>query len=356
MRTRAAVLYELNAPLRVEELTVPELQPGQVLVEVAYSGVCQSQLMEARGKRGEDRFLPHLLGHEGSGVVVDVGSQVSKVQRGDKVVLTWIKAQGADCAGATYDNGDLTINSGAITTFGQHTVVSENRCVRAPDGIPMDVASLFGCAVLTGAGIVLNTMRPTRESSIVIWGVGGIGMSALMAARLCECSPIIAVDVQDTKLRLAQAFGATHLVNAEAENPLERIRQIVGATGVDFAVEAAGRTGTIEGAFQSVRNGGGLCVFASHPPAGETISLDPHDLISGKQIRGSWGGESRPDEDVPRFAELYRQGSLPLEKLITHRYALGQINRALDELEQGKVGRALIDMALTDSGASDALA
>jgi S-(hydroxymethyl)glutathione dehydrogenase/alcohol dehydrogenase len=346
MKTRAAVLYELNAPLRIEELTVPELQPGQVLVEVAFSGVCHSQLMEVRGKRGKDRFLPHLLGHEGSGVVMGVGSEVSKVGKGDKVVLTWIKAQGAECAGAKYSKGEVTINSGAITTFGTHAVVSENRCVRLPDGVPMDVASLFGCAVLTGAGIVLNTMRPTSESSIVIWGVGGIGLSALMAARLCGCSTIIAVDTQRSKLKLAEEFGATHLVDATAEDALKRIREIAGDAGVDFAVEAAGRVGTIEQAFQAVRRGGGQCVFASHPPAGERIYLDPHDLISGKQIRGSWGGESRPDEDVPRFADLYRQGKLPLEKLVTHRYALDQINQALDELERGGVGRALMDMAL----------
>ena len=353
MKTRAAVLYQLNKPLRIEELTIPDLQPGQVLVEVAFSGVCHSQLLEVRGKRGEDRFLPHLLGHEGSGVVVEVGSQVSKVEKGDKVVLTWIKGLGADCAGARYHRGDLTINSGAITTFSDCTVVSENRCVKLPDGIPMDVASLFGCAVLTGAGIVLNTIRPARENSMVIWGVGGIGLSALMAARLCECSTIIAVDTLDSKLTLAKKFGATHLINAKAEDALGRIRQIVGEPGVDFAVEASGHAGIIEQAFQSVHKGGGLCVFASHPPAGEKICLDPHDLISGKQIRGSWGGESQPDGDIPRFAALYRQGKLPLEKLITHRYPLEQINRALDDLEEGKVGRALIAMARTENGASD---
>lgn len=346
MKITAAVLYELGKPLRLEELTVPELEPGQILVKVAYSGVCHSQLMEVRGKRGEDRFLPHLLGHEGSGVVVEVGSQVSKVQKGDKVVLTWIKGQGADCAGARYHKGNLTINSGAITTFGDYTIVSENRCVRLPGGIPMDVASLFGCAVLTGAGIVLNTMRPTRENSIVIWGVGGIGLSAIMAAKLCECSPIIAVDVEDAKLLLGQEFGATHLINARRENPLDRIHQITDSVGVDFAVEAAGRTSTIEQAFQSVRKDGGLCVFASHPPSGDLIRLDPHDLISGKQIRGSWGGESKPDEDIPRFAQLYQSGLLPLEKLITHRYSLIQINQALDALEQGKVGRAVVDVTL----------
>jgi len=141
--------------------------------------------------------------------------------------------------------------------------------------------------VLTGAGIVLNTMRPTRENNIVIWGAGGIGLSALMAAKLCECSTIIAVDTLDSKLILAQEFGATHFINVKVEDALERIRQIVGKQGVDFAVEAAGRAGTIEQVFQSGSKDGGVSVFASHPSAGEKICLDPHDLITGKQIRGS---------------------------------------------------------------------
>ncbi len=344
MKTRAAVLYETGQPLRIEELTVPALQPGQVLVEVAYSGVCHSQLMEVRGRRGKDRFLPHLLGHEGSGVVIEVGPQVRKVQPGDQVVLTWIKGTGADCQGAQYLCDETRIQSGPITTFNRHSVVSENRCVRLPEGIPLDVASLLGCAVPTGAGIVLNEIRPQRESSIAIWGIGGIGLSAVMAAKLCDCAVIAAIDVEKSKLELAREFGATHLINALEGDPLEQIQLLTDGKGLDFAVEAAGRARTIEQAFHSIRKNGGLCVFASHPPAGDKIQLDPHDLISGKQIRGSWGGGSMPDEDIPRFADLYRRGQLPLEKLITHRYSLNQINDVFDELEQGIVARALIEM------------
>jgi S-(hydroxymethyl)glutathione dehydrogenase/alcohol dehydrogenase len=165
-----------------------------------------------------------------------------------------------------------------------------------------------------------------------------------MGAKLSRCDPIIAVDVHESKLEMAHSFGATHLVNARTEDAQARIHEKVGSDGVDYAVEAAGRADTIEQAFKIVRKQGGLCVFASHPPTGERICLDPHDLISGKQILGSWGGETNPDVDIPRFAELYLEGKLPLEKLITHRYTLDQINEALYDLEWGKVGRPIVVM------------
>jgi len=342
MKTRAAVLYQINTPLLIQDIEIPKLKTGQVLVKIAYSGVCQSQVMEARGKRGLDRFLPHLLGHEGSGVVVEVGSGVQKVKIGDRVVLTWIKSSGSDGGGTQYRREYTLINAGAVTTFSEYAVISENRCVKLDEDIPMDLASLFGCAVLTGAGMVLNNMHPLPENSIVIWGVGGIGLSAVMAAKLCHCTRIIAVDSQVHNLNLARIFGATDIINVQEQEPLKRIREIAGENGVDFAVEAAGKVSTIEAAFSVVRKNGGLCVFASHPPAGEKICLNPHDLISGKQIRGSWGGEARPDEDIPHFSELYRQGQLPLEKLIARRYPFEQINQALIDLEQGTLGRGLI--------------
>jgi S-(hydroxymethyl)glutathione dehydrogenase/alcohol dehydrogenase len=233
-----------------------------------------------------------------------------------------------------------------VTTFSQRTVVSENRCVVLPDGIPLDVASLLGCAVLTGAGIVLNEMHAHAGSSIAIWGVGGIGLSAVMAATLSGCSMIAAVDVEPSKLQIAREFGATHLINSKQEDASEALRSLTHGKGVDFAVEAAGRTETIEKAFESVRKGGGLCVFAGHPPTGERIRIDPHSLISGMRIQGSWGGGALPDQDVPRFVEHYRKGQLPLEQLITHRYSLEHINHGFTELERGTVARALIDMKL----------
>ena len=340
---KAAVLCELNRPLAVEpDIGIPPLKPGQVLVRVAYSGVCHSQLMEVRGKRGADPYLPHLLGHEGSGYVEDTGPGVSKVQRGDRVILGWIKGRGMEAGGTVYSRGERRINAGGVTTFNEHAVVSENRCVLVPAGVPMDIAVLFGCAIPTGAGIVTNTLCPAPGSSVAVFGLGGVGLSALMATGLYDCAAVIAVDVEDDKLALARDFGASATINARRQDPVAAIYELTGGRGVDCSIEAAGTTASIEQAFRAVRKGGGRCIFASHPPQGESIRLDPYDLICGKRIEGSWGGGCDPDRDVPRFAEMYRQGRLPLERLITRRYTLDQINEALDDLEGRRTGRPLI--------------
>ena len=344
MKTKAAILYETGRPLVLaDNVDVPPVGPGQLLVHVAYSGVCRSQLMEVRGARGKDPYLPHLLGHEGSGVVIEVGPGVSKVAVGDRVVLTWIKGMGMDVAGGRYARDGVPINAGPIITFAQHVVISENRCVRLPEGVPMDLAALLGCAVPTGAGVVLNRLRPERGSSIVVFGLGGVGMSALIAAVIHGCAPILAVDVDDGKLSLAQELGATILINAREHDPVRAVLVAVDG-GVDFAVEAAGRASTIEQAFECVRDGGGLCVFASHPPEGDVIRLDPHALIRGKGIKGSWGGGTETDRDIPMYAAKYRDGMFPLEKLISHRFLLGQINEALDTLASGRALRVLLEM------------
>ena len=342
---KAAVLYELGKPLRVVgDVDVPSPQRGQVKVRLAYSGVCHSQLMEARGERGHDPHLPHLLGHEGSGVVVETGADVSKVKPGDRVILGWIKGSGLDVGGPRYRHGDETLSAGAVTTFNEYAVVSENRCTPLPDGVPMDVAVLFGCALPTGAGIVTNSLQPTPGSTVAVFGLGGIGLSAMMACRLHDCGQIIAVDVAPDKLALADALGATVTIDSSRTDPVEAIRHLTGGKGADYSVEAAGFAATIEQAFNSVRRGGGLCIFASHPAQNARISLDPYELICGKRIAGSWGGASDPDRDIPRFAELYRDGKLPLEKLITRRYQLEEINSALDDLEQHRVGRPVIEI------------
>lgn len=342
---KAAVLYKTGQPLVVEEdIEIPELQPGQVLVKVAFSGVCHSQLMEVRGKRGEDRYLPHMLGHEGSGTVLEIGQGVTKAKRGDKVILGWIKGSGMDVPGTKYKKNNITINAGGVTTFSNYTVVSENRCIRLPDGIPMDVAVLFGCAIPTGAGIVVNRIKPKKGASVAIFGLGGIGLSALIATQLYKCSMVIAVDVEDDKLNLAKDFGATHIINSAKQDPVNGIARITEGKGVDYSIEAAGKTKSIEAAFQVVRKFGGCCVFASHPDAGEKIEIDPYDLICGKNIEGSWGGSTNPDLDIPKLASLYSKKKLPLEKFLSHKYKLEQINNALDDLENRKIVRALIEM------------
>lgn len=345
MRTDAAVLLEVNQPLALLPLDMPELRPGQVLVEVAYSGVCHSQLHEVRGRRGPDRFLPHTLGHEGSGRVLAVGSNVTKVKPGDRIVLTWIRGEGAEVPSTTYSSQLGTVNSGAISTFMRHTITCENRVVPVPPEMPLREAALLGCALPTGAGVVMNTAAPQPGNSLVVFGAGGIGLSAVLAAHLLEASPLIVVDVVEQKLECARRLGATHTVNACHCDPVSAILEFTGGRGTDYAVEAAGRRETMEAAFRCVRDRGGLCILAGNLPQGEQISLNPFDLIRGKRIVGSWGGDTVPDRDVPRYARLFQDGKLPLADLISRDYPLEGVNEALADLEGGHVARALIKMA-----------
>ena len=346
---KAAVLEQTNQPLSINHLEIPTLQKGQVLVKLSYSGVCHSQLMEARGQRGHDKYLPHLLGHEATGVVQAIGKDVSKVTINDRVVLGWIAGDGIDanCPKYTNQNGH-TINAGKVTTFSEYTIVSENRVMKLPDDIPMDVGVLFGCAIPTGAGIVINETQPTQQSSIAIFGLGGIGLSALMATQLYDFKHIIAIDIEESKLQLAKDFGATQTLNAKETTHSEILEQILFVTsnqGLDYSIEASGLTNTIELAFKCTRNKGGLCIFASHPKAGEKIQIDPFDLICGKQIKGSWGGACHPDKDLPKFFDLYRKGKLPLNKMFDKIYTLDQINDALNDLENHQVIRPLIQLS-----------
>ncbi|KIM05700.1 MAG: acetoin dehydrogenase [Sulfurovum sp. AS07-7] len=339
---KAAILIETNKPLCIKDITSSALQKGQVLVKLAYSGVCHSQLMEVRGKRGEDKWLPHLLGHEGTGIVHEIGEGVTKVKVGDRVILGWIKGEGINAVPAKYNFNGTIINSGNVTTFNEYSVVSENRLVKLPEGIPMDVGVLFGCAIPTGAGIIMNQISPKENSTIAIFGLGGIGLSALMATKLYNCRNIIAIDIEDKKLKLAEEFGATHTVNSLKQDPKEVIMKVTDNLGVDYSVECSGIAKVIEVAFSCVKNNGGLCIFASHPQNGDKISLDPYDLICGKQIQGSWGGASCPDRDILKIAQLYLDGKLPLEKLLDKQYTLEEINEALDDLEKRNVLRPLI--------------
>ena len=340
--TKAAVLYQPNEPLRIEELSCPELAEGQVLVKVSFSGICHSQLLEIRGKRGVDRYLPHTLGHEGSGIVQAVGPRVTRVTPGDSVILSWIKGPGINAAPPTYRTGKQTINGGPLTTFQEYTVASENRLTPIPKEIPRDKAALIGCAVATGAGAILNTAKLERGQTVAIFGAGGIGLCAVQAARIMNASKIIAVDLHEEKLRQAQKFGATHTVNARKEDPIKKIQDLTEGKGVDTAIEAAGLSETMENAFHSVRRGGGLAILIGNLPQGMQISIDPFDLICGKRIVGSWGGETRPERDFLRYLDFYQTGKLKLDELISHRFRLEEINEAFDALENGEVSRALV--------------
>jgi S-(hydroxymethyl)glutathione dehydrogenase / alcohol dehydrogenase len=340
---KAAILEKTGKPLAIKDIELPELLNGQVLVKVLFSGVCRSQVMEVRGGRGEDAWLPHLLGHEGSGIVVAVGEGVTKVKPEDEVILGWVKGEGLDAPGAKYRCGNQIINSGRVTTFSNYTIASESRLVKKPEGLPFDVAVLFGCALPTGAGMVLNELKPSVDDSVVVLGLGGIGLAALMAVKALGVRTIIALDIADEKLALAKQLGASHLFNSSSENVIQSVFQLTNG-GADMCVESGGKISTIELGFSLIRKGGGKLLFASHPPEGEMICIAPHDLISGKQIAGSWGGATRPDQDIPQMYNLFKNADIPLDSLLTKRYSLEQINEALDDLEAGRVFRPLIVM------------
>jgi len=312
---------------------------------MAYSGLCRTQLNEIHGSKGRDRYLPHTLGHEGAGVVREVGPRVEKVNVGDHVVLTWIKGRGADVSATLYERRDGTrVNSGAISTLMTLTVASENRLVKIPATMPLREASLLGCAIPTGAGIVRNTVKMVPGSSVAIFGAGGIGLSALLMCKAARARTIIAVDVYGRKLDQAKALGATHTIHVGQQDVLSTVRSLTNDRGVDYAIESAGTRQSMEIAFQSVRDQGGLCILAGNLPAGHQISIDPFDLIKGKRIVGTWGGETQPDVEIPQYVDMYLSGNFDIGALITHEYSLQEVNHAFDALEQGKAGRILVNM------------
>jgi len=345
MKTKSAILENIDQPLKIVELEIPSLAPGQVLVQVNYSGICQSQINEWRGKKGNDPYLPHTLGHEGTGKVLEISEGVTRVKPGDTVVMTWIKTDGCNVPGCTYkDNSGRVVNSGVISTFMEKTVISENRLVPVNEkDIPLDIAALLGCAILTGSGMVLNELIPEAGSSIAIWGIGGIGACAVMASASSGCNPVIAIDIKENKLKLAGELGATDLINGN-DSPVDKILELTNGKGVDYGIESAGNVKVMEAGFSALKKSGGKFILAGNVSQGSKMQIDPFDLIAGKKISGSWGGAANPAEDIPKYIQWYKDGKLPLEKLITHRFPLDKINDAFSLLESGDAGRILIDI------------
>jgi len=342
MKTKTAILREIGKDLVIEDLEIPELQEGQVLVKILCSGLCGRQLNEIKGYYGEDKYLPHALGHEGSGIVEKIGPGVTIVEPGDYVVLTWLKGKGINAAPCKYKNnkGEV-INSGQISTFGQYSVISENRLAKVPKELPPELAPPLGCAIPTGVGIIKNTLKVEKGSTIAIFGVGGIGLCAVMGASIAECSTIIAVDIYDNKLEFAKELGATHTINSKNEDVVSKVKELTDGAGVDYSVEASGVAHVMEMAYESVKIPG-KAVIAGNVKKGEKISIDPYDLLYGKKILGTSIGETYKNEEIPDYAELYLQGKLKLDKLVTHKYKFEDINKAFEDLDKGKIGRGII--------------
>jgi S-(hydroxymethyl)glutathione dehydrogenase / alcohol dehydrogenase len=345
MKTPAAILVETSKPLVIDDIEIPRLSPGQALVEIAFSGVCHTQLLECRGHRGHDPFLPHCLGHEGSGIVRDVGPGVTKVKPDDRVILSWIKGSGANVAGTTYAWGAQRVNSGAITTFSRWAVISENRLSTMPATMPLKEAALLGCAVATGVGAALNTGAASAGQSVAVFGTGGVGLSAVAGPALAGCMPIIAVDPVAARRELARVMGATHVIDPTTCDAVAEIKKICPG-GVDVAIEASGRPAVMRQALACVRPQGGIAVIVGNARHGEELSIDPKELNQGKQLRGTWGGDSQPDRDFPKYCRFVESGRLNLAPLISGNFQLEQINEALEALEQGTVGRPIIDLGL----------
>lgn len=345
MKTLAALLIETGRPLELVEIETPSLKPGQVLVEVAYSGACGTQLLEISGAKGPDKWVPHCLGHEGSGTVLEVGSAVTKVKPGDKVVMSWIKGSGIEAGGAVYDWNGTNVNSGGVTTFQRHSVVSENRLTLLDEAMELDVAVLLGCAAPTGMGAVLNVLNVKAGDSIAVFGTGGIGLNAIMAAAVSGANPIIGVDLKQSRREFARAFGATHVIDPEAGDVAEQIKSIV-PQGVDLAVEATGVPGVMAGAVGITRMQGGKAVVIGNAAHDASVSLSPSVFNQGKSLMGTWGGDSVPDRDYSRYARLISDSPFPVKSLLSDPYKLEDINTALDDLRTGKIGRPLVDMSL----------
>lgn len=343
MKTKAAILENLNAPLVLAEIETQPLVCGQVLVEVHSSGICGAQLNEIAGTKGPDRFLPHLLGHEGGGIVKEVGPGVTHVHPGDHVVMHWRKGTGIHAAAAKYQWGERTVNSGWVTTFCEHSVVSENRLTSIPKEIPFEIAALMGCAVTTALGLINNLAQLKIGQSIAVLGCGGVGLNVVQGAAMVSADPIIAIDIYDNKLEMARKFGATHLINSSKIDVDEEVRKIVGAKGVDVFVENTGLVKLIEQAYRLTGNTGKtICVGV--PRHDQNINIHTMPLHHGKVLTGCEGGDTNPTIDIPNYLNLYQKEKLHLNDVITHRFPLEKINEALDLIRTGQVGRCILNM------------
>ncbi|WP_420032815.1 Zn-dependent alcohol dehydrogenase [Streptomyces sp. cg28] len=356
---RAAVCTAVGSPLEITDIDLPEPGPGQVRIKLAAAGVCHSDLSLTNGTMRVP--LPAVLGHEGAGTVVSVGDGVTHVVPGDAVVLNWAPSCG-DChacslgevwlcanalagAGAVYarrasDGSDLHPGLN-VAAFAEETVVAANTVLPVPDGVPLTDAALLGCAVLTGYGAVHHSARVREGETVAVYGVGGVGLATLQAARIAGASKIIAVDVSPEKEELARRAGATDYVVA-SENTAREIRGLTGKQGVDVAVECVGRAVTIRTAWESTRRGGRTIVVGIGGKD-QQVTFNALELFHwGRTLSGCVYGNSNPSEDLPVLADHVRAGRLDLSALVTEHITLNDIPSAFDNMLAGKGGRALV--------------
>ena len=342
---KAAILAAQGEPLVIDSVQLPkDLSPGQVLVKVHYTSVCGSQVAMIDGKRGKDPYLPHLLGHEGSGTVEAVGPGVRTVSEGDRVVLHCGIGEGIDSETPDYRWNGKHLNAGWVTTFNQYAVVSENRLTPIPTDFDLSLAPLFGCATLTGLGAISKAgIEP--GNSVVILGAGGVGLNLIQGAALVSAHPIVAVDLVDEKLHLARQLGATHCINPKQYDLSREIPRIVGDTLADVVIDSTGHVEMLEMAYQFTRTDG-VTMLISGPKAGYNVSLNPEPLHFGRTVTGFQViTESRPHQQIPRYIKLANAGKLKLRELITDSATLDDINTVVEKMRNGELtGRCIIEL------------
>jgi|TARA_B110001452_G_scaffold209794_1_gene180135 S-(hydroxymethyl)glutathione dehydrogenase/alcohol dehydrogenase len=345
MNITAAVLSKIKKPLILNKgLKFVKLKRGQVLVKILYSAICRSQIMEINGERGKDKYLPHLLGHEGSGIVEKIGAGVKKVSPGNKVFLSWIKGKGIDSGGTKLkDKNNKTINAGPITTFSNYSIISENRCFKIPKKFPIKESVIFGCAIPTGAGIVLNEAKPKTQDKVCIIGLGGVGLSALMACKMLKIKNVTVIDIDKKKLSIAKKVGyKKNIIFKNIKDANTKVAYYNKRQLFDYTIESTGKSSSIEFAFSITKKFGGNCFFASHPDYHSLIKIKPFDLISGKNIYGTWGGASDPQKVANKMAEFFLKNKNFLKLYFSKEYSLKNINKAIIEFKNKSLIKPLI--------------
>ncbi len=362
MKIKAAVVREKSGPFRIEEVDLAEPSDDEVLIRIVAVGLCHTDLV------ARDQYLPFplpaVLGHEGAGIVEKVGLRVTKVSPGDHVVLSYltcgvcpecIKGMPGHCldflksnfSGSRLDGTPTIRKNGEIihgaffgqSSFATYALAIERNVVKVSKDVPLEILGPLGCGFQTGAGGVINTLHPRPGSSIAIFGVGSVGLSAVMAAYACGCTIIIAVDTNAARLKMAQEFGATHIVDPAKADPVAEIQTITGP-GADYALECTGMPKVFRQTVDSIRIGG-ECGLIGVAPFGAEVSLDMQNILNGRTIKGVVEGDSVPDIFIPQLIELNRQGRLPFDKMIKF-YPMDQINQAAEDSEKGITLKAIL--------------
>lgn len=372
MRIRGAILdamgaatpYAQSRPLSIAEIELDPPGPGEVLVKIHAAGLCHSDLSVINGDR--PRPTPMLLGHEAAGTVEETGPGVTDLSRGDHVVMVFVPSCGhclpcaegrpALCEPGATANGAGTLLSGArrlrrdggavhhhmgCSAFAEYATVSRRSLVRIDPDLPFDEAALFGCAVLTGVGAVVNTAKVSAGQTVAVIGLGGVGLASLLGAACAGASRIVAIDLADDKLDLARKLGATDCFNAASPAIVDEVKAATGG-GVEFAFELAGSVKAMDVAYRVTRRGG-TTVTAGLPPPSHTFNLPQVNLVAEERtVKGSYIGTCVPVRDIPRYIALYRQGRLPIDRLMSGHLKLDAINEGFDRLHQGKAVRQVV--------------